>query len=95
MSCIYYGFNTKIAAMVEKDIYQVKNTPLIEIKLSQQENCSLIYNKKHNFDDSDLLCFSSLTNNKAMNTFNLGFTNKIPKKILNNFGLNYERPNLN
>ena len=95
LSCIYYGFNTKIAAMVEKDIYQVKNTPLIEIKLSQQENCSLIYNKKHNFDDSDLLCFSSLTNNKAMNTFNLGFTNKIPKKILNNFGLNYEKPNLN
>jgi len=91
LACIFYAFNTNIAAMVNGTdcIYQVKNTPYLEIKLRSLEGCAL-----NNFPDKkpEMLVFNKLTFSTFSNSAEPGFANKISSRILNKFGLSYTPP---
>jgi hypothetical protein len=91
LACIFYAFNTNIAAMVNGTdcIYQAKNTPYLEIKLRNLEGCALNY-----FPDKkpDLLVYNQLTFSTFSNSAEPGFANKVSNRILNKFGLSYTPP---
>ena len=92
LACIFYAFNTNIAAMVNDTdcIYQVKNTPYLEIKLRSLEGRAL-----NNFPDKkpDLLVYNQLQYSTFSNSAEPGFVSKISNRILNKFGLSYTPPN--
>jgi len=91
LACIFYSYNTNIAAMVNNTdcIYQAKNTPYLEINLRNLETCSL-----NNFKDKkpELILYDSLTKIGTM-PVQASFVNKISNRILNKFGLSYTPPN--
>ena len=91
LACIFYAFNTNIAAMVNDTdcIYQVKNTPYLEIKLRSLEGRAL-----NNFPDKkpDLLVYNQLQYSTFSNSAEPGFVSKISNRILNKFGLSYTPP---
>jgi len=90
LACIFYSYNTNIAAMVNNTdcIYQAKNTPYLEINLRNLETCSL-----NNFKDKkpELILYDSLTKIGTM-PVQASFVNKISNRILNKFGLSYTPP---
>ena len=91
LACIFYAFNTNIAAMVNGTdcIYQAKNTPYLEIKLRNLEGCALNY-----FPDKkpDLLVYNALNFSTFSNSAEPGFANKVSNRTLNKFGLSYTPP---
>ena len=89
MACIFYGFNTNIAVNVEKDIYQVKDTPLIEAKLTANE--TTVFNNIKLSKMPEIVVFDQLT---KMMGFQFGFVNKMSVKILNKFGLDFKLPKI-
>ena len=91
LACIFYAFNTNIAAMVNGTdcIYQAKNTPYLEIKLRSLEGRAL-----NNFPDKkpDLLVYNQLQYSTFSNSAEPGFVSKVSNRILNIFGLSYTPP---
>ena len=86
MACIFYGLCTNIAVNIEKDIFQVKDTPLIEVRLA---SCSTsVLNKPKKIPE--MIVFNQLTNMSG--SYSMGFVNRMSFKTLNMFGLEYIHP---
>lgn len=89
LACIFFGFTTTIGLQLTKNepYYITKNTPsLIEVNLRKMENCALNW-----YDENpELIVYNQLS--KTDMGIEIGFTNKITKKVLNAFNLTYILP---
>lgn len=86
LACIFYGFCTNVAVNIEKDIFQVKDTPYIEVNLGASATSTLKNTKKI----PKMIVFTQLS--KIQGNYSFGFTNRLSIDILNMFGIDYKHP---